>query len=308
MTDSNKELEEVRRMGFETYAHRFDRTNSINEIVEKYSKVKPGEKKENVKISVAGRIRSIRRHGKLSFAHIEDFTGKIQVFVGAENVKEKEYELFQKLNIGDFIGVEGGIIKTSQGELSVLAKKLTLLTKALKLLPSQWYGLKDEELRYRKRYLDVLMNPEVKDIIIKKSMFWKSMRDFFVSKGFTEVYTPVLENTTGGADAKPFITHHNSLDIDVYLRISCGELWQKKLLVAGFEKIFELGRIFRNEGMDPEHAQDYNQLEYYLAYADYKDSMKLVEELYKYVAEKTFGAVCAVYAMYERVSHPLHTV
>jgi len=288
---SIKDLEEIKKMGFDPYAHRFDKNHAISEVIEKYSNIKSGEKIENVKITIAGRIRSKRQHGKLSFAHIEDVTGRIQVFVGADNVSEKEYQLFQKLNLGDIIGVEGGIIKTIKGELSILVKKLTLLTKSIKPLPSEWYGLKDEELRYRKRYLDILMNSEVKDIIIKKHLFWKSMRDFFLSRGFIEVYTPVLENTTGGADTKPFVTHHNSLDIDVYLRISCGELWQKKLLVAGFEKIFELGRIFRNEGIDPEHAQDYNQLEYYWAYADYTDSMKLVEELYKYVAEKTFGTL-----------------
>jgi lysyl-tRNA synthetase class 2 len=286
-----KELDEIRKLGLDPYEHRYEKTHSINQVIEEYSKVKAGEKIEKVKISIAGRIRSKRQHGKLSFAHIEDFTGRIQAFVGADYVSEKDYKLFQMLNVGDIIGVEGGIIKTVKGELSILVKRITLLTKALKDLPSEWYGLKDEELRYRKRYLDILMHPEVKDIIIKKSLFWKSMRDFLISKGFLEVYTPVLENTTGGADAKPFVTHHNALDIDVYLRISCGELWQKKLLVGGFEKVFEMGRIFRNEGMDPEHAQDYNQMEFYWAYSDYNDGMKLVEEMYKYVAEKTFGTL-----------------
>lgn len=286
-----KDLEDIRKMGFEPYAHRFDRTHYIEDIIKKYSEVKPGERIENVKIAVAGRIRSIRYHGKISFADVEDYTGKMQVYVSIDNVDKKQYDLFQKLNTGDIIGVEGGIIKTIKGELSILVKKLTLLTKALRTLPPKWYGLKDEEIRYRKRYLDILINPEVKDIVIKKSIFWKSIRDFLISKGFLEVYTPVLENITGGADARPFITHHNALDIDVYLRISCGELWQKKLLVAGFEKIFELGRIFRNEGIDPEHAQDYNLMEFYWAYADYTDSMKLVEEMYKYVVEKTFGTL-----------------
>lgn len=289
MTESM--LKEIKKMGFEPFAYRFDRTNVIQDIVEKYSKIKSGQKNEKIKIKVAGRIRAIRKHGKLSFADIEDFSGKIQVYLDSSILSKKEYELFQKLDRGDIIGVEGGVIKTVKGELSIFVKKLTLLTKALRLLPSEWYGLKDEELRYRKRYLDILMNPEVKDLLFKKSLFWKSMRDFLISKNFIEVYTPVLENKTGGADAKPFVTHHNALDIDVYLRISAGELWQKRLLVAGFEKIFELGRIFRNEGIDPEHAQDYNQLEFYWAYADYNQAMKLVEELYKYVAKKTFGTL-----------------
>jgi lysyl-tRNA synthetase, class II len=291
MDEAVKEIEELRKMGIEPYAHRFERTNSISEITSKYPDIKPGEKNENVKISIAGRIRSKRGHGKLVFTHLEDFTGRIQIFIGADNVSEKDFKLVQKVSTGDIIGVEGGLIKTMKGELSILAKKITLLTKALTALPSEWFGLKDEELRYRKRYLDILLNPEVKDMIVKKSIFWRSIRDFMISKGFLEVYTPALENTTGGADAKPFVTHHNALDIDVYLRISCGELWQKEMLVAGFEKIFEIGRIFRNEGIDPEHAQDYNQMEFYWAYADYNDNMNLVEELYKYVAQQTFGTL-----------------
>ena len=285
-----KELEELRKLGIDPFAHRFERTASIKDVIEKYSSIAPEEKKD-VKIAIAGRIRSKRGHGKLIFAHLEDFTGRLQLFIGADNVSKKDFELVQKLITGDIIGVEGGVMKTVKGELSVLVKKVTLLTKALIPLPSEWFGLKDEELRYRKRYLDILLNPEVKDMIVKKSVFWQSMRDYMISKGFIEVYTPILENMPGGADAKPFITHHNALDIDVYLRICAGELWQKRLLVGGFEKTFELGRVFRNEGIDIEHGNDYSMLEFYWAYADYNDSMKLVQEMYKYVAEKTFGTL-----------------
>ena len=281
--DSVREIEEIRKMGIEPYAHRFERTHSIKEVFEKYSDVKAGEKKENVSIKVAGRIRSKREHGKLIFADIEDFSGRIQLFIGAKAISKKDYELLQKLSTGDIIGAEGGIIKTVKGELSILVKNITLLTKSLMTLPSEWYGLKDEELRYRKRYLDIMMNQEVKDTILKKHVFWNSIREFMISKGFIEVFTPVLENTAGGADAKPFITHHNALDIDVYLRICCGELWQKRLLIGGLEKTFE--------GMDSEHANDYTLMEFYWAYADYKDSMKLVQELYKYVAKKTIGTL-----------------
>jgi lysyl-tRNA synthetase, class II len=289
--EENKELNDLRKMGVEPYAHRFDRTHSISQVIEKYSGMNAGEKIEDVKISVAGRIRSKRQHGKLSFVHIEDFTGRIQIFVASNNVSELDYTILQKLIAGDIIGVEGGLIKTVKGELSILAKKITLLTKALTPLPSEWFGLKDEELRYRKRYLDILLNPDVKNTIVKKHLFWKAMRDFMLSKDFIEVYTPVLENMPGGADAKPFITHHNALDIDVYLRICCGELWQKRLLVGGFEKTFEIGRVFRNEGMGLEHGNDYNLMEFYWAYADYNDSMKLVQEMYRYVAEKTIGTL-----------------
>ena len=215
----------------------------------------------------------------------------MQLYIEEKNLDKKELKLIELLHPGDIIGVEGGVIKTKRGELSILVKKVEMLSRAIRQLPKEWFGLKDAETRYRKRYLDMLMNPEVKEMFIKKTKFWNAMREFLLEKGFMEVETPVLENTTGGADAKPFVTHHNALDMDVYLRISTGELWQKRLLVAGFEKIFEIGRIFRNEGIDPEHAQDYNQMEFYWAYADYEEGMKLVEEMYKYVAKKTFDTL-----------------
>jgi lysyl-tRNA synthetase class 2 len=166
-----------------------------------------------------------------------------------------------------------------------------LLSKAILPLPEKWHGLKDEDELFRQRYLDILRNQNTRDMIFKRSKFWQAVREFLLSRGFLEVETPVLENTTGGADARPFITHHNALDIDVYLRISAGELWQKRLMAAGFEKTFEIGRIFRNEGMDAEHLQDYTQLEFYWAYADYKKGMDLVEELFKNIAEKAFGTL-----------------
>ena len=166
---------------------------------------------------------------------------------------------------------------------------LTLATKSLRPIPSQWYGIQDEEEKLRKRYLDILLNPEIRDMFKKRAKFWNSIREFLIERDFLEVETPVLENTTGGADAKPFVTHHNALDIDVFLRISMGELWQKRLMVAGYEKTFEIGRQFRNEGMDAEHLQDYTQMEFYWAYADYGMGMDLVEDMYKYVALKTFG-------------------
>lgn len=172
-----------------------------------------------------------------------------------------------------------------------MASDWKILSKAIRPLPEKWHGLKDEDDKFRKRYLDILMNDEVKNMVVKRSKFWKAVREFMINKGFMEVDTPVLENTTGGADARPFVTHHNALDMDVYLRISAGELWQKKLMVAGFEKTFEIARIFRNEGMDAEHLQDYTQLEFYWAYADYKKGMELIEELYKHIAKETFGTL-----------------
>ena len=203
---------------------------------------------------------------------------------------EKTREFFKRyVDSGDFIGVNGVIAKTKTGELSVLIHKVEILSKAILPLPEKWHGLQDEEEKFRKRYLDILTNPEIKELFIKKSVFWSTIRNFLLEKGFLEVETPVLETSAGGAAATPFKTHHNSLDIDVYLRISMGELWQKKLMVAGYDKTFEIGRQFRNEGIDMEHLQDYTQMEFYWAYADYKDGMKLVQEMYKRVAKAVLG-------------------
>jgi lysyl-tRNA synthetase class 2 len=293
-----KELEEIRKIGFEPYPYKFDRTHFIKEIIEKYSKIKAGEKIENVKILVAGRIRSKRHHGKLSFAHIEDSSGSIQVFIGAENVSEKEYELFSKLNIGDIIGVEGGIIKTVKGELSILVKKLTLLSKALRTLPSQWYGLKDVEIRYRQRYIDLIMNPEVRKTFIIRTKVIDAIREFLNKKGFLEVETPVLQLIYGGAAAKPFKTFLNELKQDVYLRTS-DELYLKRLIVGGFDGIYEFAKDFRNEAIDLKHNPEFTQVEIYKTYIDYIGVMNLFEELMKYVAEKVLGTTQIEYQGYK---------
>ena len=239
-------------------------------------------------VLVAGRVWSVRSHGAVSFSDLKDFSGVIQLFFQKKVLVEK-YDLLKLLDSGDFIAVSGTIMKTLAGEISVLVEDFQILTKSIRQLPSVWYGLKDTEERYRQRYVDLLINEELKDLFKKKSIFWNSFRKFLIEKGFLEVETPVLENTAGGADANPFVTHHEALDIDLYLRISMGELWQKRLMVAGFEKTFEIGRQFRNEGISREHLQDYTQMEFYWAYANYENSMALVEEMYKYVAEETFG-------------------
>lgn len=283
-----KELEEIRKMGFEPFAYKFDRTHKISEVIEKYSKIKSGEKIENIKISVAGRIRSVRQHGKLSFAHIEDFTGRIQVFVGIDNVDKKEYELFQKLNIGDFIGVEGGIIKTIKGELSILVKKLTPLTKALRPLPSQWYGLKDTEIRYRQRYLDLIMNQETRKAFVTRAKIISAIREFLDSKGFVEVETPILQPIYGGAAAKPFKTFLNELKMEVFLRTS-DELYLKRLIVGGFDAVYEISKDFRNESIDIKHNPEFTQIELYKSYLDYNGVMDLFEEMINFVAKKVLG-------------------
>jgi lysyl-tRNA synthetase class 2 len=202
----------------------------------------------------------------------------------------KTIEFFKKyIESGDFIGVEGNVFRTKRGELSIMVGDVALLTKSILPLPEKWHGIQDDEERLRKRYLDILMNPEVHETFVRKGKFWNSMRKFLIERGFMEVETPALENCAGGASATPFVTHHNALNLDVYLRISMGELWQKKLMVAGYPKTFEIGRQFRNEGMDAEHLQDYSQMEFYWAYADYEDGMTLVEEMYKTIAKEVYG-------------------
>ncbi len=238
---------------------------------------------------LVGRLHSLRSHGNLSFANLKDSSGEIQLAFSKKELEEDYKNFIKLIDVGDFIEVKGPAFLTHKGERSLLVKEYKILSKALRPLPDSWYGFKDEEERYRRRYLDILANNEVRDMIEKRAKFWQATRNFLINKGFLEVETPVLETSPGGADAKPFVTHHNALDIPVYLRISTGELWQKKLMIAGFEKTFEIGRQFRNEGMDADHLQDYTQMEFYLAYADYKAGMELVVELFRYIAKETFG-------------------
>jgi lysyl-tRNA synthetase class 2 len=243
-------------------------------------------------VRVAGRIMLFREMGNITFLHIQDEAGRIQIVLNRAKLVEQDYKFWvRNLDMGDFIGVEGERFDTNKGEQSVLVHRLTLLTKSLLPLPDKHKALQDEEKRLRKRYLDLMLNQDVRKIVYQRERFWNSMREFLQQKGFLEVFTPVLETTTGGADARPFSTHHNALGIDVYLRISVGELWQKRLMVAGFEKTFEIGRQFRNEGIDAEHLNDYTQMEFYWAYANYQQGMALVEELYKHVALATCGTL-----------------
>jgi lysyl-tRNA synthetase class 2 len=261
------------------------------------SKIKLGGKLVNInqardlmgkEVLVAGRIWSTREHGAVIFMDLKDDSGVIQILF-QKKILGEDFSTLDLFDTGDFLAVKGKIIKTQSGEITVDATYFQLLSKSIRPIPSTWFGLKDEEERYRQRYVDLLLNDELKDTFKKKAVFWQSMREFMVDKGFLEVETPVLENTAGGADANPFATHHNALDIDLYLRISMGELWQKRLMVAGFGKTFEIGRQFRNEGVSREHLQDYTQMEFYWSYANYEDTMDLVEEMYKHVAQKTFG-------------------
>ncbi len=284
-----KKIEELRKLKVDPYPHKYNFKNNALEINQKYKKLKR-DKKTKDKVSVAGRVLLKRDLGKISFATLQDSTGKIQLVSQEGETTKKTREFFKKyIDAGDFVGIDGNIIKTHTGEISVLIKNVEILSKAVLPLPEKWHGLQDEDEKFRKRYLDILINNELKELFIKKAKFWQIVRNFLLEKGFVEVETPVLETTTGGAAAIPFKTHHNALDINVFLRISMGELWQKKLMVAGFGKTFEIGRQFRNEGMDMEHLQDYTQMEFYWSYADYNDGMKLVQELYKKITKEILG-------------------
>lgn len=249
--------------------------------------IQDAKKMSGKKVFVAGRLKSLRPHGKITFADLEDESGKIQLFFSQAELPG-EYDFLNNLDLGDFISAEGEIFKTNAGEITVKVASFQLLTKSIRPLPSNWYGLKDTEERLRKRYLDLLINPEIRELFRLKSKFWAQMRKFMVDQGFMEVEAGVLEPIPGGADARPFITHMNALDIDLYLRISL-ELPLKRLLVGGFEKVFEIGRIFRNEGIDDEHLQDYTQIEFYWAYADYNQLMDFVRVMYRTIIFETFG-------------------
>jgi len=293
INERKRKISELVKQKILPYSYKFEgheKRSFSTDVQSKYSDLK-NEEASKAEVLVAGRVMFLRSFGKLAFAKIQDVKGIVQVVLQSEKTPDAAMDLFNNyIDSGDIIGVKGHPMKTKTGEVSVLVKELHLLTKSVLPLPDKVHGLKDEEEKLRRRYLDIIMNPEVKDIFIKKQKFWSTIRNFLLSRGFLEVETPVLENAAGGAAATPFRTHHNALDLDVFLRISMGEIWQKKLLVAGYEKTFEIGRQFRNEGMDAEHLQDYSQFEFYWAYADYKDGMKLTEELYKEIVMAVLGA------------------
>lgn len=252
------------------------------------------EKFEGKEVSVAGRMMSRRIMGKASFTHIADAAGKIQAYVKRDEVGEESYADFKKWDIGDIIGITGTVFKTQTGETSIHATSVKLLSKSLLPLPEKFHGLKDTDLRYRQRYVDLIVNPEVRDTFVKRSRILKEIRNYLDEKGFLEVDTPILVPIEIGASARPFKTHHNTLDMDMYLRIET-ELYLKRLIVGGMDRVYEVGRIFRNEGMDTKHNPEFTTIELYQAYTDYHGMMDLVEELYKLLAEKICGSLEITY-------------
>jgi lysyl-tRNA synthetase class 2 len=286
-----KKLKRIKNLGIEPYPVFSRRNLSCAEALKKFNSLVKSQRE----ITLGGRIRSIRTHGGLTFIHLDDGTTQIQLALQKNKVGEKGYEFFlENFDIGDFIEVTGILFKTKKGEKTLEVRNFRILAKSLRPLPDKWYGLKDIEERYRKRYLDLIYNPEVKEKFILRAKIIKEIRSFLEKNGFFEVETPILQPIYGGAKARPFKTHHNALDIDLYLRIS-PELYLKRLLIGGFNKIYELGKCFRNEGIDRSHNPDFTMLEFYWAYADYKELMKFTEKFLSTVIKKIFGKLIIEY-------------
>ena len=267
---------------------KYDRTHHSSDIRENF------EKLEGKEVSVAGRLMSKRIMGKASFCNVQDLKGNIQCYVARDAVGEEEYAAFKKLDIGDIVGIKGTVFKTKTGEISIHATDLVLLSKSLQVLPEKFHGLTNTDLRYRQRYVDLIVNPEVRDTFIKRSRIISTIRQYLDSLGFMEVETPMLVSNAGGAAARPFETHFNALDEDLKLRISL-ELYLKRLIVGGLEKVYEIGRVFRNEGLDTRHNPEFTLMELYQAYTDFNGMMELTENMYRYVAQKVLGTTKIVY-------------
>ena len=284
-----EKLEELKKQGKNPFEiTKYNRTHTSEDIKNNF------EELEGKDVSIAGRIVAKRIMGKASFCHIQDMQGKIQSYVSINDLGEESYSDFKTYDIGDIIGITGFVFKTRTEEISVHAKKVVLLTKSLRPLPEKFHGLKDTELRYRQRYVDLIMNPEVKETFLMRTKIIKEIRRILDSKGYTEVDTPILNTIAGGAAARPFITHHNTLDMDMYLRIA-NELYLKRLIVGGFDKVYEMGRMFRNEGISIKHNPEFTNIELYSAYEDYHDMMDITEEIISTVAQNVLGTTKITY-------------
>ena len=303
MTDNTKDLNEMLKIKRDKLNDLKENDKDPHKIVNYKDRTPAIEIKDNFDsyesktVRIAGRIRAKRGHGNMSFMDIQDESGIIQI-VNRKNVIGDEFKEVKKYDIGDIVGIEGSVFKTNQGEISVETQKPQLLTKSLQILPEKWHGLKDPDLRYRQRYLDLIVNPEVKEVFVLRSRIISEIRKFLEDRGFLEVETPILNTIAGGASARPFITHHNTLDIDMYLRIA-NELYLKRLIVGGFDKVYEMGRMFRNEGMDATHNPEYTAMELYQAYADYDDMMEITESMVETVATNTLGTTVIEYDNHE---------
>jgi len=286
-------LKQIEALGQSAYPYRYESTHTIPQIVEEYS-AKSAEELDNprVNVSVAGRLMSIRLQGKAGFAHLQQGGKRLQIYVKLDFVGEKGFALYKLLDIGDYVGVKGYLFRTRTNELTVHVEEITFLVKDLLPLPEKWHGLQDVETRYRRRYVDMTMNPEVREVFAKRAKVVQSMRRFLDERGFIEVETPMMHPIAGGAVAKPFTTHHNTLDIDLYLRIA-PELYLKRLVVGGLDRVYEINRNFRNEGISTQHNPEFTMLEFYMAYADYRDMMDFTAEMLAQVARDVNGTTVA---------------
>lgn len=281
-----KKLNLLKEQGINPYPAKVERTHEIAHVIEYFGELE--EAKEE--LTLVGRVMVVRGQGAIMFVEVQDASSKLQAVFKGDDIDPATFALFKAVvDAGDYIQVTGTLFITQRGEKSLRVKRWSMVSKSLLPLPDKYHGLQNEEERFRKRYLDLLGRDDLRAMFKRKEKFWDVTRDFLKNEGFTEVETPTLEVTTGGAEARPFATHHNDFDIDVFLRISIGELWQKRLLAAGFEKTFEIGRAYRNEGSSPNHLQEFTNLEFYQAYATYEDGMKLVENLYRTIAQDVYG-------------------
>ncbi|QDH21317.1 lysine--tRNA ligase [Saccharibacillus brassicae] len=290
-----EKLGELKELGIDPFGAKFERDETAAGIMAKYDTMDKDELEEKaIEVRLAGRIMAKRAMGKASFAHIQDLTGRIQLYVRKDSVAEEQYGAFTILDLGDIVGIRGTVFKTKTGETTVKVSELTVLTKSLQPLPDKYHGLKDVELRYRQRYVDMIVNPEVQQTFILRSRIIQSMRRYLDSLGYLEVETPTLHSIAGGAAARPFITHHNALDMELYMRIAI-ELHLKRLIVGGLEKVYEIGRVYRNEGTSTRHNPEFTMIELYEAYADYKDIMSLVENMVAHIAQEVLGTTTIQY-------------
>ncbi len=284
-----EKLKQIEALGQTAYPYRYETTHTVPQVVEQFSsKTGPELESPRVNVSVAGRLMSIRVQGKAGFAHLQQAGQRLQIYVRLDAVGEKAFQLYKLLDLGDYIGVKGYLFRTRTNELTVHVEEITFLVKDLLPLPEKWHGLQDVETRYRRRYVDLFMNPEVREVFTKRAKVVQSMRRFLDQRGFVEVETPMMHAIAGGAVAKPFTTHHNALDIDLYLRIA-PELYLKRLVVGGMDRVYEINRNFRNEGISTQHNPEFTMLEFYMAYADYRDMMDFTAEMLAQVARDVNG-------------------